>query len=215
MDNLPDFELPTDSEKLSSRFILESVRKRCSQPTPDSASPAMEPPNEEFEEVEECSPPDEGETQFELTNDPVEQCGTEAPNQALEETQEELNIPLIPLDLPPGKKYFRVSEVSELIGVEGYVLRYWQSEFATVRPFKSSSGHWVYSRKDVEALHLIRHLLHTEKYSIKGAKQRLREKRGNKPASLEQDQKTLELLKSLARELKDLAELARTDPGSQ
>jgi DNA-binding transcriptional MerR regulator len=119
------------------------------------------------------------------------------------------------LQLPEGKKYFRIGEVSDLIGVESYVLRYWETEFKTVRPVKSKTGHRVYSANDVRALHLIRHLLHVEKFSVKGAKQKLLDlKRKPQAADPEATNKHRETLKGLLTELKQLSQIIRGNPGT-
>jgi DNA-binding transcriptional MerR regulator len=73
----------------------------------------------------------------------------------------------------PDKLYFRIGEVSSLIGVEPYVLRYWESEFPGLSPKKSGSGHRLYRRKDVEILLQIKHLLYEKRYTIEGARQEL------------------------------------------
>lgn len=75
----------------------------------------------------------------------------------------------------PNKLYFRIGEVSEIVGVKAYVLRYWETEFPDVRPTKSKSGQRLYKRRDVELLLQVRDLLYDERYTIDGAKQRLRE----------------------------------------
>jgi len=74
----------------------------------------------------------------------------------------------------PDKLYFKIGEVAKLVGVKPYVLRYWESEFSVVRPEKTRSRHRLYRRKDVETLLEIRRLLHDERYTIAGAKRRLR-----------------------------------------
>jgi DNA-binding transcriptional MerR regulator len=71
----------------------------------------------------------------------------------------------------PDKLYFRIGEVSEILGVEPYVLRFWETEFPSLAPKKTSSGHRLYRRKDVELLLEIKHLLYTERYTIEGARQ--------------------------------------------
>ena len=71
----------------------------------------------------------------------------------------------------PDKLYFRIGEVSELLGVEPYVLRYWESEFPALAPKKSGAGHRLYRRKDVETLLRIKHLLYNQRYTIEGARQ--------------------------------------------
>ena len=74
----------------------------------------------------------------------------------------------------PDKLYFKIGEVAKLVGVKPYVLRYWETEFSILRPGKTRSKHRLYRRKDVETLLEIRRLLHAERYTIEGAKRRLR-----------------------------------------
>jgi DNA-binding transcriptional MerR regulator len=73
----------------------------------------------------------------------------------------------------PSKLYFRIGEVSDLVGVEPHVLRYWEREFRTIRPTKSAKGQRVYSRRDVENLMRVRELLYREGFTIAGAKKKL------------------------------------------
>jgi DNA-binding transcriptional MerR regulator len=73
----------------------------------------------------------------------------------------------------PDKLYFRIGEVSDLVGVETYVLRYWETEFPAVGPKKSGTGQRMYRRKEVELLLKIKHLLYEKKYTIEGARQYL------------------------------------------
>ena len=70
----------------------------------------------------------------------------------------------------PDKLYFRIGEVSGLVGVEPYVLRYWETEFPSVGPKKSGTGHRMYRRKEVELLLKIKYLLYEKKYTIQGAR---------------------------------------------
>jgi DNA-binding transcriptional MerR regulator len=77
----------------------------------------------------------------------------------------------------PDRMFFRIGEVADLIDVKPYVLRFWESQFPGLTPQKSSSGQRVYRRTEVEMLVLIRHLLYTERYSIEGARRRLKELR--------------------------------------
>jgi DNA-binding transcriptional MerR regulator len=73
----------------------------------------------------------------------------------------------------PDKLYFRIGEVSALLGVEPYVLRYWETEFPSLAPKKSGTGHRLYRRKDVELLLRIKYLLREKRYTIEGARQTL------------------------------------------
>jgi len=60
--------------------------------------------------------------------------------------------------------------------VEAYVLRFWETQFSCIRPKQSRSGHRSYTLSDVETLKLVKHLLHTEGYTIAGARRFIREK---------------------------------------
>ncbi len=75
----------------------------------------------------------------------------------------------------PDKPYFRIGEVAELLGVETYVLRYWESEFPQLKPVRAPSRQRLYRRPDVQTLLMIRELLHEQGYTIAGAKRRLEE----------------------------------------
>jgi DNA-binding transcriptional MerR regulator len=75
----------------------------------------------------------------------------------------------------PDRRYFRIGEVADLLGVRPHVLRYWETEFRELKPGKSRHGQRLYRRRDVEILVTIRRLLHGERYTIVGARERLRE----------------------------------------
>ncbi len=65
--------------------------------------------------------------------------------------------------------------MSKITGVKPYVLRYWESEFRWMAPLKSRSKQRLYRRKDIEMILLIQQLLHGQRYTIAGARKRLRE----------------------------------------
>lgn len=73
----------------------------------------------------------------------------------------------------PDKAYFRIGEVAKIMSVEPHVIRYWESEFKSVKPVRSKSDQRLYRRKDVEALLVIRRLLYEEHFTISGARQQL------------------------------------------
>ncbi len=83
----------------------------------------------------------------------------------------------------PDKLYFKIGEVASIVGVKPYVLRYWESEFSFVKPAKTRSHHRLYRRKDVETLLQIKRLLHDQRFTIEGARKRLRsaQKDDNRP----------------------------------
>ena len=113
----------------------------------------------------------------------------------------------------PDKLYFKIGEVSDLLGVEPYVLRYWETEFPPLSPKKSGTGHRLYRRKDVELLLRIKHLLYEKKFTIEGARQSLHaESRTAKPKVVKRMQKDLfseDPLPEIRRELAGILELLK------
>ncbi|MBT6179413.1 MAG: MerR family transcriptional regulator [Deltaproteobacteria bacterium] len=73
----------------------------------------------------------------------------------------------------PDKLFFKIGEVSLLVGVQPHVLRYWEKEVSSIRPGKTASNQRRYRRKDVEVFREIRRLLYEEKFTLAGARKRL------------------------------------------
>ncbi|HEX3879478.1 MAG TPA: MerR family transcriptional regulator [Bryobacteraceae bacterium] len=113
----------------------------------------------------------------------------------------------------PDKLYFKIGEVSELLGVEPYVLRYWETEFNALSPKKSGTGHRLYRRKDVELLLRIKHLLYDKKFTIEGARQRLHEEARNPkakaPKPAQRDLFASDPLPEIRRELAGILEILK------
>jgi DNA-binding transcriptional MerR regulator len=112
----------------------------------------------------------------------------------------------------PDKLYFKIGEVSELLAVAPYVLRYWESEFRVLSPKKSGTGHRLYRRKDVELLLRIKHLLYEKRFTIEGARQALQAAaRAPKPRvkSEQRDLFASDPLPDIRRELADILSLLK------
>jgi DNA-binding transcriptional MerR regulator len=74
-------------------------------------------------------------------------------------------------DLQIKKLYYSISEVSKMLGLEQYVLRYWETEFEQLRPAKNRAGNRIYTEKDIEIIRLIKKLTREDRYTIHGARQ--------------------------------------------
>jgi len=86
----------------------------------------------------------------------------------------------------PDRLYFKIGDVARICGVETYVLRFWETQFPQLKPNKSGTGQRLYRRRDVELALKIKHLVHTEGYTLAGARQALeqtqsRSRRGSQP----------------------------------
>ena len=102
----------------------------------------------------------------------------------------------------PDKLYFKVGEVSSIVGVPAYVLRFWESEFKKIHPKRTSSGQRLYRKKDVELILWIKHLLYEKKFTIEGAKQRLK----TKPAG-QREKPPTGILQEISTELQKIRDL--------
>ena len=107
------------------------------------------------------------------------------------------------VQIPDDKRYFRIGEASSIIGVEAYVLRYWESEFPQIRPQRADSNQRTYQRKDLETIFEIKRLLYEEKMTIDGAKRRLKQKRGKKTSVDSQ------FLKDMRTDLNDILNILK------
>ena len=118
--------------------------------------------------------------------------------------------PEVTSDTPeiPDKLYFRIGEVAGLLAVEPYVLRYWETEFPSLAPKKSGTGHRLYRRKDVELLLKIKHLLYDKRYTIEGARQSLHnDSKAGRPQALDRKQGDLFTPDPLVRIRTELASI--------
>ena len=105
------------------------------------------------------------------------------------------------MDIPDNKRFFRIGEVSRIIGVRPYVLRYWETEFPAIRPKRADSRQRIYQREDIETIREIKKLLYEEKLTVEGARRRL--KSSKKTQSVSPDN----LLKQIKEELKEILKI--------
>ena len=107
----------------------------------------------------------------------------------------------------PEKLYYKIGEVSEITGIEPYVLRYWESEFKIVSPSRTNSKQRLYRKKDLELILEIKKLLYEEKFTIAGAKKKLQKTKGLKDQQMKlelPEKKFREALIRVKKELEDL-----------
>src|SRR6516225_11640965 len=73
----------------------------------------------------------------------------------------------------PDRLYFKIGDVARLCGVEPYVLRFWETQFPQLKPNKGGTGQRLYRRREVELALEIKRLVHSEGYTLSGARQAL------------------------------------------
>src|SRR5262249_39792472 len=108
----------------------------------------------------------------------------------------------------PDKLYFRIGEVSRLLHLPAYVLRFWETEFPQLKPNKGSTGQRMYRRNEVECALRIKHLLYEEGFTIAGARQHLRaeakEQRAQSALPFEHRSSAARELKRIRHELREI-----------
>ena len=103
----------------------------------------------------------------------------------------------------PDRLFFKISEVCQIVGVEPYVLRFWETEFPGLIPAKSKAGHRVYKRKDVENILRVKELLYDRGFTIAGARKQLSKSKASRKAARD------EALMQVRSELQDILTLLR------
>jgi DNA-binding transcriptional MerR regulator len=84
--------------------------------------------------------------------------------------------------------YYKIGEACKVLGIQPYVLRYWETEFPALTPSKSRSGQRVYSEKELEIIRRIKELLYDEGYTIAGAKKKLEVELASGPLGEDRDE---------------------------
>jgi DNA-binding transcriptional MerR regulator len=228
-----EFVLPTDSEKLPHRAIFDAIRRRREEAEMSTDAPvdgtverdevSAEPAAGEFRvtitevsaEFRVDAPDAEGPIDHEpgeMPAEPEQEVELEAvakvPSESENASLPNPTIPPKPLRFPEGKKYFRIADAAELLDVEAEQLRRWEQHFGTVVKPERHGGQRVYRRKDIRALHLIRHMILEEHYTVADARRYYRARRRalDEQAGVER-QRAIESLEATARELRELVRL--------
>jgi DNA-binding transcriptional MerR regulator len=116
--------------------------------------------------------------------------------------------------LPATKTYYSITEVARMTKVKPHVLRYWESEFPTLRPKKNRAGNRSYQMSDVRQVLLIKHLLYEDGFTIEGARKRLAKRNPDDRAQIEmpfREMKRDECLVALREDLKQLLKTLGTE----
>lgn len=98
----------------------------------------------------------------------------------------------------PEQMAFKIGTAADLVGVKPYVLRFWETEFDALKPKKSQKGQRAYSRRDVETAMMIKKLLYEDRFSIEGARSKIKELR-SKVKGVREDRAELEKMREEVR----------------
>ena len=94
------------------------------------------------------------------------------------------------------KLYYSIGEVSKMVGLKSYVLRYWETEFKQLTPPKNRAGNRTYRQKDIDLILHIKDLLHGKKFTIEGARSVISSKNSNVKSKDTIDKKIISQLKN-------------------
>jgi len=107
------------------------------------------------------------------------------------------------------KLYYSISEVSKITGLKQYVLRFWETEFADLKPAKNRAGNRIYRLSDIKLIFLIKKLLYEDKYTIEGARQKLKtlyQFKSSQMAMLFQESKE-DIVSSLRKDVQEILDI--------
>jgi DNA-binding transcriptional MerR regulator len=113
------------------------------------------------------------------------------------------------------KAYYSIGDVCELTGLKPHVLRYWETQFPELAPTKNRAGNRVYRPREVELVLLVKHLLYKERFTIEGARKKLKELRH--AGDMDEERREVlapELLAVFKEELQDLLEVLEAPPSA-
>ncbi len=83
---------------------------------------------------------------------------------------------IIKMTSNPNKLYYSIGEVSEILGVNASLIRFWEKEFSIINPKKNKKGNRLFTQKDIENLQLIYHLVKEKGFTLEGANAQLKQK---------------------------------------
>ncbi|MBT4482528.1 MAG: MerR family transcriptional regulator [Candidatus Latescibacteria bacterium] len=115
------------------------------------------------------------------------------------------------------RRYYSISDVANMLGLKSHILRFWESEFSVLRPRKNRAGNRAYTERDIKIIRVIKHLLYEEKFTIEGARKRIKTDREiiheQLPLPLDSPEKKPEINKSemeeIRGELKSVIEMVK------
>tara|TARA_B100001121_G_scaffold189236_1_gene165318 strand:+ start:73 stop:387 length:315 start_codon:yes stop_codon:yes gene_type:complete len=86
-----------------------------------------------------------------------------------------------------------IGELSKILNVPIYVLRFWEKKIKMISPIKKKNGMRYFDSKQIELIKTVKHLLYVDKYSIEGATKVLKNKldNSNEKCSIISELKTL------------------------
>ena len=106
------------------------------------------------------------------------------------------------MNLEDHKIYYSIGEIAKLLKVNNSLIRFWEKEFDIIKPKKNSRGNRIFTKNDVSNLQLIYHLLKEKKYTIKGAKKKIRDNKDGVKKNFEVIQ-NLQTIRSKLAEIRD------------
>lgn len=181
------------------------------EPTASAPEPAMA---EAAPEPEPVAPGPAGEDAQEDTNEGTMETAEQAVSEQAGNGQAAVAVKRGEAGSRPvvRKEYYAISEVSDLVGLPAHVLRYWESQFSVLNPSKNRSGNRVYQRKEIKLILLVKKLLHDDKYTVEGAKQKLDQlRRGGGLADAAARSLDDQTVAALREDLQALDELLRVE----
>lgn len=76
-----------------------------------------------------------------------------------------------------NKKYYKISEVSEITGLPMSTLRFWESQFPTINPRRNDRGTRFYTPRDIETIRMVSYLVKDKGMKLEAAQEEMKRNR--------------------------------------
>ncbi|RPG58462.1 MAG: MerR family transcriptional regulator [Flavobacteriales bacterium TMED191] len=106
------------------------------------------------------------------------------------------------MNLEERKLYYSIGEVAKKLNVNNSLIRFWEKEFDIIKPKKNSRGNRIFTKNDLDNIFLIHHLLKEKKFTIAGAKKKIRENKHG----IKKNYEIIQNLKKIRHQLVDIRE---------
>lgn len=76
-----------------------------------------------------------------------------------------------------SKRYYKISEVAEMVGLPMSTLRFWETCFPAINPRRNDRGTRFYTPRDVETIRMVNYLVKEKGMKLEAAQEEMKRNR--------------------------------------
>lgn len=100
------------------------------------------------------------------------------------------------------KRFYRIREVAEILGLPLSTLRFWESKFTVVKPQRNKRGTRLYTPDDLDTIAMIQYLVKERGLKLEAAEDLIR----RNPEGISRKARAIQRLKAIRNELKEMSD---------